>query len=108
MPRYSNSVMGFPPLRGAVRQIILASAAIYIVTLLLVSFAPAAGSAVVSLGALRPELVRNGAVWQFITYPFIYVDPIDFLLSLLGIYFLGWTVEGEIGATRFYGLFFGS
>ena len=100
--------MGFPPLRGAVRQIILVSAALYVVTLLLLSFAPAYGSAVVNLGALRPDLIRAGAVWQFITYPFIYVDPIDFLLSLLGVYFLGWTVEGEIGAGRFYGLFFGS
>ncbi len=100
--------MGFPPLRGAVRQIVIGSAAIYAVTLLLLSFAPAAGSAVVNLGALRPDLVRAGALWQFLTYPFIYVDPIDFLLSLLGIYFLGWTVEGEIGASRFYRLFFGS
>jgi membrane associated rhomboid family serine protease len=100
--------MGFPPLRGAVRQIILGSAAIYVVTLLLLSFAPAVGSAIVNLGALRPDLVRAGALWQFLTYPFIYVDPIDFLLSLLGVYFLGWTVEGEIGAARFYGLFFGS
>src|SRR6266496_693147 len=108
MPRQSNSVMGFPPLRGAVRQIVIGSAAIYAVTLLLLSFAPAAGSAVVNLGALRPDLVRAGALWQFLTYPFIYVDPIDFLLSLLGIYFLGWTVEGEIGASRFYRLFFGS
>ena len=73
--------MGFPPLRGAVRQIIIGSAVIYVVTLLLLSFAPSAGNALVNLGALRPELIARGAVWQFFTYPFIYVDPIDFVLA---------------------------
>jgi membrane associated rhomboid family serine protease len=99
--------MGFPPLRGAVRQIIIASAVIYVVTLVLLSFAPTAGNLVINLGALRPDLVRGGAVWQFVTYPFIYVDPLDFVLSLLGVYFLGWAVEERIGPAHFYGLFFG-
>lgn len=100
--------MGFPPFRGAVRQIILASVAIYVVILLLLSFAPGAGQALVVLGALDPRAIHHGWLWQFVTYAFIYVDPLDFLLSLLGIYFLGWTVEDRIGSARFYGLFFGS
>lgn len=108
MPRYNSSVMGFPPLRGAVRQLIIFSAVVYVVTLLLLAFAPGAGNTLVNLGALRPELIRAGALWQFVTYPFIYVDPIDFVLSLLGIYFLGWAVEERIGSAAFYGLFFGS
>lgn len=107
MRRDISYSMGFPPLRGAVRQIIIASAVIYVVTLLLLSFAPTAGNLVVNLGALRPDLVRGGAVWQFVTYPFIYVDPLDFVLSLLGVYFLGWAVEERIGPAHFYGLFFG-
>jgi membrane associated rhomboid family serine protease len=100
--------MGFPPFRGAVRQIILASTAVYIVILLTLSFAPAVGQAVLEIGILNPALVRAGAFWQFVTYPFIYVDPLQFLLSLLGIYFLGWAVEERIGYGAFYGLFFGS
>jgi len=100
--------MGFPPLRGAVRQLIIFSAVVYVVTLLLLAFAPGAGNTLVNLGALRPELIRAGALWQFVTYPFIYVDPIDFVLSLLVIYFLGWAVEERIGSAAFYGLFFGS
>ena len=100
--------MGFPPLRGAVRQLIIASAVIYAITLLLLSFATGTGNLLVNLGALRPELVRAGALWQFVTYPFIYVDPLDFVLSLLGLYFLGWAVEERIGPGRLYGLFFGS
>ena len=108
MPRNLNSVMGFPPFRGAVRQIILASVAIYVLILLLVSFAPAAGQSLLSLGVLDPAHIRQGWFWQFVTYAFMYVDPMDFALSLLGIYFLGGAVESTIGLARFYGLFFGT
>ena len=108
MPRNLNSVMGFPPFRGAVRQIILASVAIYVVILLLVAFAPAAGQTLLTLGVLDPARIRQGWLWQLVTYAFIYVDPLQFALSLLGIYFLGGTVEDSIRSARFYGLFFGS
>ncbi len=100
--------MGLPSFRGAVREIILASTAIYVVVLLTVSFAPAIGQAILRLGILDPAYIRAGWVWQFVSYAFMYVDPIDFVLSLVGIYFLGSAVEQQIGRGRFYGLFFGS
>jgi membrane associated rhomboid family serine protease len=108
MPRNVNFDMGFPPFRGATRQIILASGAIYVLILLLMAFASGAGQTLVALGALSPQAIGHGWLWQFATYAFIYVDPIDFVLSIMGIYFLGWAVEERIGAARFYGLFFGS
>ena len=108
MPRNVSFEMGLPPFRGAVRQIILASAAIYVVILLLVSFAPAVGQEVLTLGILNPAHIREGWLWQFVTYAFMYVDPLDFALSLLGIYFLGTAVEERVGFGGFYGLFFGS
>lgn len=98
--------MGFPPFRGAVRQIILASTAIYVVILLLLSFNPELGKASVRLGELDPGMVRQGAIWQFVTYGFVYIDPLDFVLSLLGVYFLGASVEDSIGSARFYSLYF--
>ncbi len=100
--------MGLPPFRGAVRQIILGSLAIYIVILLLMSFAPAVGQTLLTLGILDPGHIRQGWIWQFVTYAFMYVDPLQFVLSLLGIYFLGGAVEERIGPSRFYGLFFAS
>jgi membrane associated rhomboid family serine protease len=108
MPRNVNFDMGFPPFRGATRQLILASIVIYVVILLLMAFATADGQILVALGVLAPNTIRHGWLWQFVTYAFIYVDPIDFVLSVLGIYFLGWAVEERIGMGRFYGLFFGS
>jgi membrane associated rhomboid family serine protease len=108
MPRNVSFDMGFPPFRGAVREIILTSVAIYVVILLLLSFAPADGQRLVSYGVLDPAYIRQGWVWQFVTYAFMYVDPLDFVLSLLGVYFLGAAIEDRVGYGGFYGLFFTS
>ena len=108
MARNTSFEMGLPPFRGAVRQLILASLGIYVVILLLMSFAQPTGQAVLAYGVLTPQAVMHGWLWQFVTYAFMYVDPLDFVLSLVGIYFLGGAVEDRIGAAAFYGLFFGS
>lgn len=108
MARNISFDMGFPPLRGAVRAIIFASAAIYVVILLLLSFKPEVGQGLVFLGALEPKAIHHGWLWQFVTYAFTYVDPLDFVLSMLGIYFLGWSIEERIGTGRFYAFFFGT
>ncbi len=101
--------MGLPPFRGAVRQVILGSTAIYVVILLLMSFAPPQiGPRLLQLGTLNPAHVREGRLWEFVTYAFMYTDPMDFVLSLVGIYFLGSSVEERLGRSRFYLLFFGS
>jgi len=107
MPR-NVSEFGFPPFRGAVRELILASVAIYVVILLLLSFAPGTGQAILAHGILDPARIRDGWVWQFVTYAFIYVDPMDFVLSLVGIYFLGSALQERLGRAGFYSLFFGS
>jgi membrane associated rhomboid family serine protease len=108
MPRNTSFDLGLPPFRGAVRQIILASVAIYVVILLLMAFAQPTGQTLVNVGTLDPAHVRQGWLWQFVTYAFMYVDPWQFVLSLVGIYFLGTAVEERVGFTAFYGLFFTS
>jgi membrane associated rhomboid family serine protease len=108
MPRNTSFDLGLPPFRGAVRQIILASVAIYVVILLLMAFAQPTGQALVNVGTLDPAHIRQGWLWQVVTYAFMYVDPWQFVLSLVGIYFLGTAVEERVGFTAFYGLFFTS
>jgi membrane associated rhomboid family serine protease len=108
MPRNTSFEMMLPPFRGAVRQIIIASVAIYVVILLLMSFAQPAGQTLLMLGILDPAHIRQGWLWQFVTYAFMYVDPLDFALSLLGVYFLGSAVQERVGRNAFYGLFFSS
>jgi len=107
-PRNTSFEMGLPPFRGAVRQLILASTAIYVVLLLLLSFKPDVANLVFTLGVLQPERIHHGWLWQFLSYAFMYRDPLDFVLSLVGIYFIGGAVEDQIGTGRFYNLFFSS
>lgn len=107
MVRRSTSEFGFPPFRGAVRQIVIASTAIYVVILLLEAFALNYASRVVAVGNLSAA-VRGGWLWQLVTYPFISVDPWPFVVSVSGIYFLGPFVEDRIGYKRFLSFFFGT
>ena len=108
MARNQSFEMGLPPFTGAVRQIIIASIAIYVALLLMVAFAAGAAQLAFSLGVLSPQHVLHGWLWQLVSYAFMYQDPFDFLMSLVGIYFIGAAVESQIGSSRFYGLFFGS
>jgi membrane associated rhomboid family serine protease len=107
MVRRSTSEFGFPPFQGAVRQIIVASVAIYVVILLLEAFALRYANVVVALGSLT-GMARAGWIWQFATYPFISQDPWAFVVSLSGIYFLGPSIEARTGYTRFLNFFFGT
>jgi membrane associated rhomboid family serine protease len=72
------------------------------------AFAQPTGQALVNVGTLDPAHIRQGWLWQVVTYAFMYVDPWQFVLSLVGIYFLGTAVEERVGFTAFYGLFFTS
>jgi membrane associated rhomboid family serine protease len=101
----SNISLGIPPFRGAIRAIILASTAVYVGILLALSFAPPLGQMILRLGTLDPALVRQGAVWQFLTYALVNVDPLQFALSMLGVYFIGGAVEQQIGSRRLLKLY---
>jgi membrane associated rhomboid family serine protease len=108
-PRNQSFEMGLPPFLGAVRNLIIASVVIFLTLLLLHPFAPVVEQFIFEHGVLTPEaILHQGWLWQFVTYPFMYADPMGFAMSLLGIYFLGGAVESQIGARRLYGLFFGS
>ena len=99
--RNDNLTMGFPPFTGAVRSIILLSTAIYVLILLSRAFAPQIGDLLAANGALSAPAVLHGKVWQLLTYGFVNFDPLNFALSMLGVYFLGGSVEGAIGGRRF-------
>lgn len=108
MPRRSTTEFGLPPFVGAVRQIVIASIATYVVILLLEAFAPRYAELITLVGSLNPTTIRSGWVWQFLTYPFMSMDPWKFLVSVSGIYFLGPSIEGSIGYGRFWRFFLGS
>jgi membrane associated rhomboid family serine protease len=108
MPRNVSSEMGFPSFRGAVRNLILANAAIFIVLLLLRASGSRLLLYVSQYGELSLDGIKSGYIWQLVTYGFIHYDPFNFVLSMLGIYFIGAAVEDQIRSQRFYELYFSS
>jgi membrane associated rhomboid family serine protease len=57
--------------------------------------------------ALGPRLFA-GEVWQLGTSLFVHVDPLGFLLGMVGLWFVGATIERTLGRRRFLLIFFGS
>lgn len=104
----SSTSVGLPPFGGAVRALILASTAIYVVIVLLRAFQPPLSDAILLLGGLAPDAVRHGWVWQLVTHGFVELDPWNFLMCMLGVYFLGSAVQARIGSRAFFELYFTS
>jgi membrane associated rhomboid family serine protease len=51
--------------------------------------------------ALHADTFIHGYVWQLVTYAFIHFDPLNIILVLLGIWFLGAILESAWGTQRF-------
>jgi membrane associated rhomboid family serine protease len=105
MPRNTSATTGFPRFSGAVRNLVLINTAVFIVLLLLMSFARDQAQWILARGLLSPEAIKHGWIWQFFTYGFLHVEPLNFLFSMLGIYFIGSAVEAQTGPKRFVELY---
>lgn len=91
MPRFS----------GAVRSLILLNTVIFVTLLLLTSFRTDLAQLIYDLGVLSPKGISLHFYWQFLTYGFLHQDPLNFLLSMLAIYFIGSSVQERIGSRSF-------
>lgn len=101
--------IGLPGFRGMVRNLIIVSAAIYVVIILLWAGYRPAASKILEIGTLSPPYVFfKGWVWQFLTYGFVALDPRQFLYPMIGIFFLGSSVEARIGSRSFLELYLAS
>ncbi|HLH09830.1 MAG TPA: rhomboid family intramembrane serine protease [Terriglobales bacterium] len=105
MRRNTDFQLGMPRFTGAVRGLILFTTAVYIVLLLLMAFQRELATVVFGLGSLSPEGIQHHFYWQFLTYGFLHQDPLNFLLWMLAIYFLGSSVEDNIGSRSFFEMY---
>jgi membrane associated rhomboid family serine protease len=99
--RYTSSSFGPGPLTPAVRAIIIANAAIFLLTFAL-------PQPVISLLGLSPVAVfESGRVWQLVTYLFVH-SPSAFshiLFNMLAVWMFGVDLErrwGTVAFTKFY------
>lgn len=105
MPRNATFQFGIPRFQGAVRYLILLTLGIWLAIILLWATHRPAAAAIIGLGQLDPERVFHGWVWQLFTYAFVHIDPRHVLFALMGLFFIGASVQERIGSKRFTELY---
>ena len=59
--------MGFPPFTRAVKWLVVANAAVYLLMLILGAVAPSLAGFITAVCALIPAAVTHGWIWQLVT-----------------------------------------
>lgn len=104
----NEQVFAMPRLTRAVRALLIANVAFYIVQLVAGNvfhwhgIEPAFG--------LSPAGVMHGYFWQFVSYMFLHDTGfiLHIVMNMFGLFFMGPDVEREIGLKKFLFLYFGS
>jgi membrane associated rhomboid family serine protease len=103
-----SSTLGFPPFTRAVKTLIIANVAVYLVLLLGRLTVPGIAGYAGYL-YLRPyDVFHFGMLWQLVTYSFIH-DPhgiFHLLFNMLGLWMFGSAFEVDFGSRRFYEFYF--
>jgi membrane associated rhomboid family serine protease len=102
----SGFSLSFPPFTRALKRLIIANTAVFLLMLLIDGLAPGVGMILKSLFWLRPALVISGCFWQVVTYAFFHSGVLHILFNMLGLWMFGATLELEWGAKRFLELYF--
>jgi len=102
------STLGFPPFTRAVKKLIIANVAVYLVMMLARLTVPGLATFVEFYGYLRPVAVLHGQIWQLVTYSFFH-DPhsvFHLLFNMLALWMFGSQFETDFGTRRFYEFYF--
>jgi membrane associated rhomboid family serine protease len=104
----SPTTFGFPPFTRAVKGLIIANVAIYLVIMLSRLTVPTLAAFADYYFYLRPVAVLHGQIWQLVTYSFFH-DPhgiSHLLFNMLGLWMFGAQFEMDFGTRRFYEFYF--
>lgn len=98
-----------PPFRGAVRRLVIALLAVYLLVGLLGLVQGQVAAFLRVFFMLTPwALVRHGFLWQLLTYPFLNAGILSFAFALLNLWFTGAMLEDVRGSRWFTELFYTS
>ena len=82
------------PITPAVKVIILANIAFFVVSLI---YRPV----IVYLGLIPEAVLQRGWLWQPVTYMFLHADPMHILFNMLGVWMFGVELERRWGTKLF-------
>jgi len=106
MPSGRTFSLSLPPFTKAVKWLVLANAAVFLLMALLQAFASDVGNVFFYLMALIPRVVTHGGVWQLVTYSFVHQGFWHILMNMLGLWMFGSQLEVDWGRKKFLEFYF--
>ncbi len=105
--RNQGMTLSFPPFTPAVKWLLGINTGVYLLTVVLGAAHLAAPlDALLQFGALMPDRVVHGWIWQLVTYAFIHFEFWHWFGNMLAIWMFGSQLEQMWRARRFLELFF--
>jgi membrane associated rhomboid family serine protease len=106
MPRNATFQFGLPRFQGAVRYIVLLTLGVWLTVILLWAFDKPLAAQLLVLGELNSDAVlHHGWIWQLVTYTFVHIDPRHVIFALIGVFFIGSSVQERVGSKSFTELY---
>ena len=103
---YGTMSMGFPPFTRAVKWLVIANAAVYLLLLILGAVAPSLAGFITGVCALIPAAVAHGWIWQLVTYSFLHAGLFHVLFNMLTLWMFGSQIERDWGYRQFLEFYF--
>jgi membrane associated rhomboid family serine protease len=101
MYRGRTLTLSFPPFTKAVKWLIVANAAVFLLMTLLGSFAGNLADVMGYVFSLIPDRVMHGWIWQTITYSLLHQGILHILFNMLALWWFGATLEMDWGGNKF-------
>src|SRR5271165_4001229 len=106
MRRGPSMTLSLPPFTPAVKQLMIANGAIFLLFALLGAFAPTVAGVGQTLLELRGIAVIHGWLWQLVTYAFLHAGVMHILFNLLALWMFGAQLEMDWGYSLFMQFYF--
>jgi membrane associated rhomboid family serine protease len=99
--------LSFPPFTRAVKQLLIANAAVFLLVALLDVFVSGAGLWIdYHFGLLPWAVVFHGWIWQLVTYAFLHAGLWHILFNMLALWMFGAQLEQDWGYNLFMQFYF--
>jgi membrane associated rhomboid family serine protease len=106
MPRGYSTTLAFPPFTRAIKMLVIANTAVFLLMLMLRAAAPSAYEVILQFGWLLPFSVVHGAIWQVVTYSFLHAGLFHILFNMLTLWMFGAQLESDWGRNQFLEFYF--
>jgi len=108
MRRGTTMSLSFPPFTRAVKQLLIANCAVFLLVAVIGAFTSfdAGRWADLHFGLVPTLAVLHGWIWQFVTYAFLHAGLLHILFNMLALWMFGAQLEVDWGYTLFMQFYF--